>query len=591
MKKTGAELVRYALEQLGIRYTFGIPGVHNTETYDQLASSPSVTPIRVTHECCGAFMADAVSRTTDDNGAMLIVPAAGAAMAMPGIGEAFLAGIPMLVISGGTRTDTGYTYQLHEMDQIAMVKPITKGAWRVTEHAQIVPTLFEAWRIANSGEPGPVFIEIPVNLQLFPGEISELPRFVRPAPPTLITSPGIDAPLRDAAVMLWQAKKPGIFLGWGAAHATDLSLQLADILQAPAATTLQGISVFPATHPLHTGMGIGPAAVPAAENAFADCDVLLAVGTRFGEIATGSFGIKPTWQLIHTDINPAVFHANYPAALTIEGDARAVLQGLLGELQTLASEQTARAEQVQSRGQVLRAQIASDKQRYQREWLQHDSGQRVNPARFLHALRQHLPDDAYMVTDDGNHTFLVAELFESRRSRHLITPTDFNCMGYCVPAAIGVQLTHPQQAVVGIVGDGAFLMTGLEIITAAEHRLGVVFYVFNDGELSQISQAQQLPYNRKACTVLPEIRIKGIADAVGARYLRLSTDDDIHAVIAQAQGLGQQGQPVIVDVHIDYSKQTRFTQGILKTNLGRMTVGNQLRMVGRAAWRRIATPD
>jgi acetolactate synthase-1/2/3 large subunit len=388
--------------------------------------------------------------------------------------------------------------------------------------------------------------------------------------------------------LLAQAKQPGIFLGWGAADATALSIQLAETLQAPVATTLQGLSVFPGNHPLHVGMGIGPAAVPAATQAFADCDVLLAIGTRFGEIATGSFGIKANRQLIHVDINPSVFNVNYPAQVCLPGDACQVLQALLPAVrqqQTPEHRQT-----VSTRANTLPKQIAQHKQAYTQEWLAHNSQQRVNPARFFQSLRQHLPDDAYVVTDDGNHTFLVAELFESRQSRHLITPTDFNCMGYCVPAAIGVQLTHPDQQVVGIVGDGAFLMTGLETLTASELGLGVVYYVFNDGELSQISQAQTLPYNRKTCTVLPTIRIKGVADACGAHYLHMGSDADIDSVIQQAQSLSRQGHPVIVDVHIDYSKPTRFTKGILSTNLQRMDLGNKLRMVGRAAWRRISPP-
>ncbi|MBI5926941.1 MAG: thiamine pyrophosphate-binding protein [Aquabacterium sp.] len=587
MKKTGAELVRHALEQLGIRHTFGIPGVHNTEIYDQLASSEVVTPIRVNHEGCGAFMADAVSRTNDFNGALLIVPAAGTALAMAGIGEAYLDGVPMLVISGGTRTDTGYTYQLHELDQLELVKPFTKGAWRITEHRQIVPTFYEAWRLANSGEPGPVFIEIPVNLQLFPGEIDELPVFVRPEPHSSALDEATKVKVKEAAQLLKHARKPGLFLGWGGVHGSMLTQELAELLQAPVSTTLQGLSAFPAQHPLHAGMSMGPAAVPAAENAFADCDVLLAIGTRFGEIATGSFGIKPTWDLIHVDINPAVFNANYDARLCIEGDAKAVVSALIEELKLSPGNEM----QIQSRGQAVRQQIAKDKRAYMEEWLRHDSGQRVNPGRFFQALRSKLPDDGYLVTDDGNHTFLVAELFETRGSRHLITPTDFNCMGYCVPAAVGIKLTHPDKQVVGIVGDGAFLMTGLELLTATENKLGVVCYVFNDGELSQISQAQKLPYNRKACTVLPEVRFKGIADAVGAHYLRMAGDADIAAVIDQAQALSAQGVPVIVDVLIDYSKQTRFTKGILRTNLMRMDMGNKLRMIGRAAWRRVATPN
>src|ERR1035437_7949092 len=146
MKKTAAWLAVYAMEQLGIRYTFGIPGVHNTELYDELYNSESVTPVLVTHEGCGAFMADGVSRAANDTiGALAIVPAAGFTHASSGIGEAFLDGIPMLVFTGGIRTDTGKHFQLHEIDQLAMAKPITKAAFRVMRHEDVVPTVFEAY--------------------------------------------------------------------------------------------------------------------------------------------------------------------------------------------------------------------------------------------------------------------------------------------------------------------------------------------------------------------------------------------------------------------------------------------------------------
>lgn len=579
MKKTGAELVRYALEQLGVRYTFGIPGVHNTEIYDQLAGSPSVTPIRVTAEGGGSFMADAVSRTNDYVGAMLIVPAAGTALAMAGIGESYLAGVPMIVVSGGTRGDHGFKYQLHEVDQLAMVRPITKGQWRVETHAEIVPTFFKAWALATQGEPGPVFIEVPVNLQLFPGEIDHLPVWSAPRSSAALD----DSALTRAAELLVRAKQPGVFAGWGARDASDLLVELADLLDAPVATTLQGLSVFPASHPLHVGMGIGPAAVPAAENAFKACDVLLAVGNRFGEIATGSFGIDPHWKLVHVDINPAVFNANYPAEAAIEGDARQVLSALVTKVRQLKGG-------VKPSTGPLRAQIAADKKAYWDEWMAHDSKDRVNPAHFFQAMRRYLPEQAYVLTDDGNHTFLTAELFGVEQSKHLICPTDFNCMGYCVPAAIGVKLTHPDQHVVGIVGDGCFLMTATEILTASEQGLGVIYCVFNDGELSQISQAQQLPYNRKACTVLPEVRLRGIADAVGAVYLPMASNLQVDDVFKQALATAKEGRPVIVDVRIDYSKPTRFTQGIIKTNLSRMNLSNKLRMASRAVWRRIAPP-
>ncbi|NJD31070.1 MAG: thiamine pyrophosphate-binding protein [Gammaproteobacteria bacterium] len=576
MSRTAASLLREALENVGVRHTFGIPGVHNTEIYDELEKSPSITPVLVTDEGGGAFMADAVSRSGTSLGTLVIVPAAGVTHAASGIAEAFLDGIPMLVIAGGIRRDTGRRYQLHDVDQHALLKPITKGTWLVERHADVVPTIYEAVRVATSGEPGPVFVEIPVNLQLIAGDagaMHEPPVHVAPDARCASTS------IAEAVRLLAAARSPGIFVGWGAVDAGRETAELAERLGAPVATTLQGLSAFPASHPLHTGFCLGRAAVPAAENAFRDCDCLLAVGTRFGEIATGSFGYEPPANLVHVDINPAVFDANYPARVALEGDARAVLRRLLAEMPAVPQSDVRRS--------AVAARIAADKAAYRADWLAHDPQGRVNPARFFEALRQRLADDATVVVDDGNHTFLAAELMPIHHARGFISPTDFNCMGYCVPATIGAKLARPGAQVVGIVGDGAFRMTGLELATATAQEVGVIVFVFNDGELAQIAQAQEIPYNRKTCTVLGPLDLAGVAQATGAAFLRLGSDADIGRVLDEAFAAAATHRPVLVDVAVDYSKRTRFTEGIVKTNLERFDLGTKARLVGRALWRRI----
>jgi len=575
MKKTGAWLVRFALEQIGVKYTFGIPGVHNTEIYDELNKSELIKPVLVTHEGGAAFMADAISRTSDHIGTLLIVPAAGVTHASSGIGEAFLDGIPMLVISGGIRTDSGKTYQLHEMDQHALLAPITKKTFKIDSYEQIIPAIYEAYQVAIRGEPGPVFVEVPVNFQLFPGEVTETPPFVAET-----TEHHLDhEAIKLAAQKLYEAVSPGMFLGWGAVDATDEAIGIAEFLGAPVATTLQGLSAFPAKHPLHTGMGIGPAAVPAAENAFKKCDCMLAVGTRFGEIATASYGVNPPQNMIHIDINKDVFNANYPASICIEGDAKLILADLLKQLQSMYVPKPDNLE--------LKAAISNDKAAYLDEWFKHDSKGRVNPARFFTELREQLNDDAIVVADDGNHTFLTAELMPINGARRFISPTDFNCMGYCVPAVTAAKLVNPEKQVVGIIGDGAFLMTCMETLTASSLKLGGVYFVFNDGELSQISQAQEIPYNRKTCTVLHEVKIKGIAEATGCEFITIAKDSDCEEGINEALLFASRNKPVIVDVKIDYSKRTRFTKGIVKTNLERFTIGNKARFIGRALLRRV----
>jgi acetolactate synthase I/II/III large subunit len=576
MKKTAAWLVRYALEQLNVKFTFGIPGVHNTEIYDELEKSSQIEPILVTHEGYGAFMADAVSRSSDSIGTLVIVPAAGATHAASGIGEAYLDGIPMLVISGGVRTDSQFQYQLHDMDQHKMLEPITKQTYKVENHQDVVATIFEAYKVANEGEPGPVFVEIPVNLQLDKGEVNELLEF---KPSTQQLESDIEQSLARAVDILAKAKHPAIFVGWGGVEAIVHTKTIAELLSAPVSTTLQGLSAFSAKHPFHTGMGFGPAAVPAATNAFKNCDCLLAIGTRFAEIATGSFGVDVPDNLIHIDINKQVFNANYPAKVAIEGDATRILSRLVEKLKQVNIVE-------KNTENIIRA-IKQDKEAYLNEWLKHDSKDRVNPALFFQQLRQRLNDDAYVIADDGNHTFLTAELMPCYQAKHFFSPTDFNCMGYAIPAVIGAKLANPTNQVVGIIGDGAFLMSQTELFTAAHLNIGAIFTIFNDGELAQISQAQKTPYNKKTCTVLPNVKFEAIANASGCQYIRIENNDDIVDKITQALNYAKDNMPVVLDVNIDYSKKTRFTKGIIATNLKRMKLPTKVRMISRALWRRV----
>jgi len=549
MQSTGADLAVRALENLGIRWTFGIPGVHNTELYDALDRSDTVTPILVTHEGGGAFMADAVSRTGASVGCLVVVPAAGVTHAMSGIGEAFLDGIPMLIIAGGIRRDTERAYQLHDIDQLRLLDGIVKSAYRVERHADIVSTLYRAYEDATSGEPGPSFVEIPADLLMFPGAADP------PAPYTRSWQPPSphQADIATAVEVLMTARHPGLYLGWGARDAGDSAVAIAELLGAPVSTTLQ------------------------ARAAFAGCDALLAVGVRFAELATGSYGMNVPADLVHVDINPQVFNANYPARVTIEADAGAALAAIRAELERRSTAPRDSA--------ALCERIASAKQEWMRSWTSDRKEGRVGPGVFFAALRQALPRDAFLVADDGNHTFLAAELFPVYESRRFLSPSDFNCMGYCVPAAIGAKLANPDSDVAAVIGDGGFLMTGLEVITASSLGVGVAFYVFNDGELAQISQFQQIPLNRKTCTVLGEVDLEGVARATGADFIRIRDDSEVEDCVQRATSGAAAGRPVIVDVRIDYSRKSAFTKGIVKTNLGRFSLGQKARFIGRAVKR------
>lgn len=576
-RKTAAQVALQTLTELGIRQTFGIPGVHNTELYDTFARSNQLRPILVTHEGGGAFMADGVSRASDSGevGCLLTVPAAGFTHAMSGIGEAFLDGIPMLVITGGIRTDTPWQHKLHQVDQMELAKGITKAAFRVETVEDVAPILREAHRIATSGQPGPVLVEIPTNLQLFDDAVEE------PAPWTAPPVPPLPDPelMEEAAQLLAQAKHPVIFVGWGARRAVADVIALAEHLQAPVFTTLQGLASFPASHPLHACFGLGAAAVPAGRNAYEGCDALLTIGARFGEIPTGSFSAKVPPAHVHIDIDPTAIGLNYPAKVGLVGDATAVAPALLEALRKAAPPAPERS--------TLHAQIAKDKAAYRAAWHAHEPpAGRVNPITVFDALRAAYPQDATMVLDDGNHTFLAAELFPVGAGGKVLTPTDFNAMGYAVPAAIGARLADPARELFAVVGDGCFTMTGMELLTASHNGVGLAVFVFNDGTLSQIAQAQRKPYGAETCTHLPRADFGGLARAVGARYIALTDPAKTSDTVTAARDLARAGKVVVVDVAIDYSRPTHFTTSVFKANFSSFPLRQKARLASRSLSRK-----
>ncbi|PHS54595.1 MAG: acetolactate synthase large subunit [Lutibacter sp.] len=576
MNKTGANLAVYALEQIGVKYTFGIPGVHNIELYDELNNSKQIEPILVTHEGGASFMALGVSCTSSSIGTLMIVPAAGTTNAMSGIGEAFLDGIPMLIFSGGTRQDSGRHYQLHQLNQENLVKEITKAYFKIESHNEIISTIYKAYDIAISGEPGPVFIEIPMEIQMFKGEVDKLLTYAKS-----YQNPTINIQkIKEAAQLLSQASKPGIYVGWGAANASEYTKKIAEIIGAPVATTLQGKASFPASNQFHTGFGFGPNSIPASQKAFKNCDAMLAVGVRFSEIGTGSYGVTVPENLIHIDINSEVFDKNYPTKVSIEGDAEEALQLLTEELMKLATIK-------EKNRSVLTRLIKEEKRKYFSEWTEKKLTDKVSPGFFFGALTKFTDDDTYFVVDDGKHTYLAAELLPVNQSRHFVSPTDFNCMGFCVPAAIGTKFMNPKSKVVGIVGDGGFLMTGMEILTATSYKKGVVYFVFHDGELGQISQFQKIPLKRKVASIIGDVNIKGMADACGAVYLQMENDFNIAQVMQKAFDEAKNDIPVIVDVAIDYSKKTYMTKGVVKVNLARFSLKEKVRFIGRALKRHL----
>jgi acetolactate synthase-1/2/3 large subunit len=573
MRLRGSDLVVRALEDAGARLAFGIPGTHNIELYDALQQSAHVTAVLVTDEQSAGFMADGVSRSSDSVGVVNVVPGAGVTHCLSGVAEALLDGIPMVVVAAGIRGDTGRAYQLHDIDQAAILRPVTKAVLRPASAADIYPTVRRAFDLARAGTPGPVAVEIPAEFYLLTHDVADPWHGQYEAARAEVTVPPEE--LERAARLINDAKKVLVYVGNGARATGHALIELAEKLGAPVSTTIQGKGVFPEQHPLWLWNGLG-ATVPAALRTVVDqCDAMLAIGCRFAEVGTGSYGFTPPPTVIHVDINPEVFGRNVPATLAVEADAAAFVQALLPL--------------VDDRGQWGEAaeQIANGHRLVRGEWARGTSGARVTPAAFFAALQRIAPEAIY-TTDSGNGTFLAMEHLRLDRPGRFLAPVDFSCMGYSVPAAIGAALANPGRDVAALAGDGAFLMTGLELTTAVSYRAGVVACLLRDGELAQIAQFQRTAMAETVNSTVASYDVEAFARTTGAAYVACARDAQLDRALEEAFAVARGGRPVIVEVAIDYSRKTHFTRGVVKTNFWRLPWPERLRMLGRAASRHLA---
>lgn len=570
MKMSGAEIVAGALRRAGVRFLFGIPGTHNIELYDRLAEDPELEPVLITDEQSAAFLADGVARSSGRLAVANLVPGAGLTHALSGIAECFLDQIPLLVLACGIRRDTGAAFQLHDIDQAAIVRPVSKRVFQPATHQELHTMLPEAIRLAQHAPAGPVVVEVPADLYLIPGEVGEssLPQEQPIGPPRV----------DDIATALNTAQSIALYVGLGALNAAPSLAQLADRLDSLVFTTISGKGVFPEDHPRWAWNTMGRAAPPAMRRLAKDCDCVLAVGCRFAEVTTGSYGFELPESLIHVDADASVFDRNYKATLKLVCDSGAFAEAMLapGVLKQHPQD-VKRLETLHE----AHAEIS----RKQRE----NPGERVQPAALLDCLQRIAGPDAVYVADSGNGTFLAMEMLRLSKPRSFLAPVDYSCMGYSVPAAIGAKLACPERPVIALAGDGAFLMTGLELATAAAQKAGVLVVLLRDRQLSQIAQFQKASMNRQTLTDISDYDASHIASATGCEYFRIQKTDEVESVVRLAFDVACNNRPTIVEVDIDYTQPTFFSRGVVMTNFLRFSWKDRIRLVSRLVQRKITS--
>jgi acetolactate synthase-1/2/3 large subunit len=301
----------------------------------------------------------------------------------------------------------------------------------------------------------------------------------------------------------------------------------------------------------------------------------LAIGCRFAEVATGSYGLTPPGRLIHIDVDPAVIGRNYAAAVGVAAEAGRFVSALLPKLR-----QRATNERLRDRIRAGHVKLCSPS----RVDLCEDT---VSPWRLLTSLQRMLPSDTIYVTDSGNGLFLAAETLRLDAPRSFLAPVDFSCMGYAIPAAIGAALGCPGRQVVALEGDGALMMTAFELVTAVQHRLPVLIVVLRDHELGQISQFQRKGFAHQVASILPDYDLAGLCAGFGIRHLALSKDGEIDEAIGAAVSLLEGGAPILLEVMIDYSQPTFFSRGVIATNFRRLSWPDRLRFAARVIRRKL----
>ncbi len=550
-KMTGAEALVEALIQEGTLCVFGIPGAQENELWDTMKCK-GLPYLLVTNELSASYMADGVARATGHPGVICVVPGPGLTNALSGIGEALLDSIPMVCIVGDVARGCKYKpFQVHELPNVALLQPVTKHVFAVEKVEEIPDAVRQAFVLAMAGEPGPVGVVVPYNLLIEKCQIRSSPLGHLP--------PVFDEDAFQAALALLSNPKLcwGIYAGLGCMDYTDALIQVAEILQAPVATSVSGKGAIPDCHPLAVGYGYGCYGSCTAEKAFKHVDGVLAIGVRYSEVSTAFYAIPKKSHLIQVDINPHNLGKVVKPDVCVAADAGDFMHRLI-------------AHQDQIRrppNQKLLTHIHDWKDANAKCNCSKNYGKcGVDPVQLLCALRRHLCKDALVFVDVTMSEHWFAEMFPVYCPRTYFNPTDNQSMGWSIPAAIGAQRVMPHRQVVTVTGDGCFLMTAIEMSTAARCGLPVKFFVLDDQAYHYMQVLQKAAYLRTTATVLAHFDYAAFAHAVGVGYHEIDISCEVGTGVQAA--LSMPG-PVLVCVKTDYGKRPcrwidttrkRFTQ-------------------------------
>ncbi len=542
---TGSEIVIKALVDQGVDVIFGYPGGAVLPIYDALFGQNELRHILVRHEQGAVHMAEGYARSTGKVGVVLVTSGPGATNTVTGLTDALMDSVPVVCLTGQVATHMIGNDAFQEADTVGITRPCTKHNYLVKDVNDLSRVLHEAFYVARSGRPGPVVVDLPKDVCLASAPYVNHARAQHKSYQPKLK--GERAKIEQAVELMAEAKRPLFYTGGGVVNSGDVASRLltefVHLTGYPITNTLMGLGSYPGTDPQFLGM-VGMHGTYEANLAMAECDVMINIGARFDDRVTGRLDcFSQGSRKIHVDIDPSSINKNVIADVAIVGDAAHVLEDMV---------RLWKAKVCQPDKAALAAWWKKIKGWRGRDCLHFEQGD--GPIKPQYALKRlyEMTDgrDVYVTTDVGQHQMWAAQFFHFQRPNRWMTSGGLGTMGYGMPAAIGVQVAHPDKLVLAVSGEASLLMCIQELSTAVQHRLPIKVFLLNNQYMGMVRQWQELlhggRYSESYMAALPDF--VALAESFKMKGLRADRPDQVDGVIEQM--LATNG-PVLADIMVD----------------------------------------